>query len=234
MNLDFSQLVGLSVLAILLFGGLVVPGVQWLIYKFSTREAKKSEKNSIPQDLLLPNIEKREDDWMVHNNIYRRELILSQVPKEVDFAWFQQISSALPPNCSSSVIVGPKELSDEDPHDDLLVGDLPEHPKTDQLENETIHVSIYFTIIAQTKNDIDQHTEWVEKMISSEGGSVKRIRGKYIEAIKNSGPLNSRHNHYKHEIPLSAAAALSFPAPASTYQDYTQKYDYTPDPTYLS
>ena len=106
MNLNFSQLVGLTVLAILLFGGLVVPGVQWLIYKFSTRERKTSEKNSIPQDLLLPSIEKKGDNWMMHNNIYRRELVLSHVPKEVDFAWFQQISSALPPNCSSSVTVG--------------------------------------------------------------------------------------------------------------------------------
>jgi len=234
MNINFQQLVGVTVLAILLLGGLVLPSVQWIIYRFSTKERKNPEKNSIPQDISHVDIRKKGTDWMEYNDIYRREIILSQVPKEVDFAWFQQISSALPPNCSSSVTVGPNELFDEDPHDDLFVGDSLQSPKTNQLENETIYVSVCFTIIAQTKSELDQHTKWVEKVISSEGGSVKRIRGKYIEAIHNSGPLSTRHNQYQLEIPVNAAAALSFPAPASTYRDYTQQYDYTPDPTYLS
>jgi hypothetical protein len=233
MNLNLQQLVGLTALSILLLGGLVVPGVQWLIYRFCIGEEKKHEKKSIPQD-LHPNIEKMGDDWMKHDGVYRRELILSQLPERADVGWFRRISAALPPDSHSSMTTGWGESVEEDYPDEISICNITGFPKTSQSGNETVLVSIYFSILAPTKDDLDRRTEWVEKMISSEGGSVKLIRGRYIEAIANSGPLTVRQNHNPLEIPIDAAVYLSLPVSAPTYRDYTRMYNYTPDPTYLS
>jgi len=86
---------------------------QSIIYRFCIGEEKKHEKKSIPQD-LHPNIEKMGDDWMKHDGVYRREVILSQLPERVDVAWFQRVSAALPPDSHSSMTTGWGESVEED------------------------------------------------------------------------------------------------------------------------
>ena len=233
MNLSLQQWIGLALLAVLFFGGVMRPCIKWLINNLSSNEQKERDAKSNRRGRLQPNIEETGDDWIKHDGVYRRELILEKLPQHVDAAWFEKISSALPQTCSSSLTFIPKESFNEDYPSDFVIGELDDISKPKHSDEEVAYVSVYFSIFDKDMDEVEQHTEWVERVISSEGGSVKRVRGRYIQAMKNSGPLNSQHHSYPLEVPMNAIATLSLPIPAPTYRDYTCKYSYTPDPKYL-